>query len=88
MLERVTGRLKGEGAAEETPGRRKRRRMDEPQPSPAAGAETFAVGMEVPELQTGEQFGEGQGWSQTGQTQDFGMVGQNVDPGLEMPHGS
>jgi hypothetical protein len=82
VLERVTGRLKGEHALAdgETPMRRKRRRTGEA----SAPAESFVMPSERP------QYGEGQEWQSTSQGQEFGMgsVAANVDPGLQMPQGS
>jgi hypothetical protein len=79
VLERVTGRLKGEQGADgmETPLRRKRRRTVDA----ATSAEVFAGSSE-----TAQEFAEGQEW-QSNQGQDFAMGGVvgNVDPGLQMP---
>ena len=81
MLERVTGRLKGEHADGDTPSRnRKRRRTGE-----VTGPVEQFVGM----TET-TQYGEGQEWQSTSQGQEFAMggVAGNVDPGLQMPQGS
>ena len=81
VLERVTGRLKGEGhSSDDTPTRKVKKRRTE------ADGETFDISSSQP---TQQSFTAAE-WSQTaqGQEQNYGMVEQNVDPGLQMPQGS
>jgi hypothetical protein len=80
VLERVTGRLKG-GPLEEHAARKAKKRR-------AGDMETEGLALS-PAQQQGE-YNEG-GWQPSeSQGQDFGMggVGQNVDPGLQMAHGT
>lgn len=83
VLERVTGRLKGDGHGnDETPPRRGKRRRTED-----VTENTFASSPPSPPPAQ-ESFTEA-AWSQAseGQGQNYGMVEQNVDPGLQMTPG-
>jgi hypothetical protein len=85
VLERVTGRLKGTAAAEDSPsGRRSKKRR-----TGDVATEGIAIS---PSAQQQQREYNDEGWQPTeAQSQDFGMlgvVGENVDPGLQMPHGN
>jgi hypothetical protein len=80
VLERVTGRLKGGPAVDNSPSARKGRKR------PAEDME--AEGLPLSPTQQQGEYNEG-GWQVSeSQGQDFEMVGvgQNVDPGLQMAH--
>lgn len=78
VLEKVTGRLKGENTPDDTPTRRNKKRR--------VGEGTNTEQHTMPTSQQTQEFQER--WEATqnqGQDIPIGNVGQNVDPGLQMP---